>query len=86
MTDILKRLETVVKHAEHGVDPYWVAVAITEIERLRWLIGDFCVADAGDIQCDCTFLECVCEHDAYRAATDALHHAAEAWNTQGDTK
>ena len=84
MTDILKRLNTVVTHAEHGVDPYWVATAITEIERLRTLIDDFCDADAGDIKCDCQYFECVCEEDAYRAATDALHEISETWNTQGE--
>lgn len=38
MTDILKRLNTVVTHAEHGVDPYWVEIAAKEIDRLRTLI------------------------------------------------
>jgi hypothetical protein len=38
MTDILKRLNTVVTHAEHGVDPYWVEIAAKEIDRLRALI------------------------------------------------
>jgi hypothetical protein len=86
MTDILKRLETVVTHAEHGVDPYWVAVAITEIERLRGLIEDFCWADKAEIECDCEELYCTCEEEEYSAAITRLHHAADAWTTQGDTK
>jgi hypothetical protein len=84
MTDILKRLNTVVTHAEHGVDPYWVELGMREIRILRGLIDNFCNADAGEIQCDCTFLECVCEHDAYRAATDALHEISETWNMEGN--
>ena len=84
MTDILKRLNTVVTHAEHGVDPIWVEFAIQEIQRLRTLIDDFCDADAGDIQCDCTFLECVCDEDGLRLATEALHDAANIWNLQGE--
>ena len=86
MTDILKRLNTVVTHAEHGVDPYWVEIGMTEIERLRGLIEDFCFADVVDIQCDCTFLECVCEVQDQRDATMRLHQAAQSWMTQGDAK
>jgi hypothetical protein len=86
MTDILKRLNTVVTHAEHGVDPYWVAVAITEIDRLRTLIDDFCDADAGDIQCDCIMRECVCDEDGLRLATEALHDAANTWNLEGEQR
>lgn len=84
MTDILKRLNTVVTHAEHGVDPIWVEFAIQEIQRLRTLIDDFCDADAGHIECVCEFFECVCEDDAYRAATKALLEAANTWNLQGE--
>jgi hypothetical protein len=35
MTDILTRLQTVVEHARIGVDPVWLKMAITEIQRLR---------------------------------------------------
>jgi hypothetical protein len=35
MTDILNRLQTVVEHARIGVDPVWLKMAITEIQRLR---------------------------------------------------
>jgi hypothetical protein len=35
MTDILNRLQTVVQHAQIGVDPVWLKMAITEIQRLR---------------------------------------------------
>ena len=35
MTDILTRLQTVVEHARIGVDPVWLKIAITEIQRLR---------------------------------------------------
>ena len=86
MTDILKRLNTVVTYAEHGVDPYWVEIAITEIERLRGLIEDFCFADVGEIDCDCPLGECECEVQDHRDATMRLHHAADTWMTQGDAK
>jgi len=86
MTDILKRLNTVVTHAEHGVDPYWVEIAAKEIDRLRTLIDDFCDADAGDIECVCPYLDCVCEGDAYLAATTALHDAANTWNLEGEQR
>ena len=33
--DILNRLQTVVEHARIGVDPVWLKMAITEIQRLR---------------------------------------------------
>ena len=86
MTDILKRLNTVVTHAEHGVDPYWVEIAAKEIDRLRTLIDDFCDAEVGDIECVCEFFECVCEDDAYRAATKALLEAADSWNVEGEQR
>jgi hypothetical protein len=35
MNDILTRLQTVVEHARIGVDPVWLKMAITEIQRLR---------------------------------------------------
>ena len=35
MDDVLNRLQTVVAHAPIGVDPVWLEMAITEIERLR---------------------------------------------------
>ena len=35
MTDILTRLQTVVEHAQIGVDPVWLKMAITEIQQLR---------------------------------------------------
>ena len=54
--------------------------AFEELKLLRKLVDDFCDADAGDIQCDCTFLDCVCEEDGYRLALEALHNAANAWN------
>ena len=84
MTDILKRLNTVVTHAEHGVDPYWVEIAAKEIDRLRTLIDDFCDAYVGDIECVCPYLDCVCEDDAYLAATKALLEAADSWDLQGE--
>ena len=33
--DILNRLQIVVQHAQIGVDPVWLEMAITEIQRLR---------------------------------------------------
>ena len=86
MTDILKRLNTVVTHAEHGVDPIWVEFAIQEIQRLRTLIDAFCDAEVGNIECVCEFFECVCEDNAYRAATKALLEAADTWNLQGEQR
>jgi len=84
MTDILKRLNTVVTHAEHGVDPYWVEIAAQEIERLRTLIDDFCDGHMRHFECVCPYLDCVCEDDAYRAANTALHDAANSWNVEGE--
>lgn len=48
MTDILKRLNTVVTHAEHGVDPIWLEFAIQEIQRLRALITTAATAEHED--------------------------------------
>jgi hypothetical protein len=86
MTDMVERLNTVVKYAQHGVDPYWVEIANGEIQRLRALIDDFCNADLEDIECTCPYLDCVCKEDAHRAATDALHEASEAWNLEGEQR
>jgi hypothetical protein len=84
MTDMVERLNTVVKYAQHGVDPYWVEIANGEIQRLRALIHDFSAAYFGDILCVCEYLDCVCEEDAYRAATKALVLESDTWN--GGTK
>jgi hypothetical protein len=86
MTDILERLNTVVTHAEHGVDPYWVEIAAKEIDRLRTLINNFETAHVGDIECVCPYLDCVCEDDAYQAATKALLEAADSWNLEGELR
>jgi hypothetical protein len=82
MTDIVKRLNTVVTHADHGVDPYWVELAITEIQRLRKLIEDFYVAEWGEVQCQCPYLDCVCADNAYRAATNALCQEVSRWDSE----
>lgn len=84
MTDILKRLNTVVTYAEHGVDPYWIEIAMREIKILRGLIDNFCTADLEDIQCECPYLDCVCKENAYRAATDAFHEMSETWNRKSE--
>lgn len=35
MGDILTRFQTVVDHAQIGIDPVWLKMAITEIQTLR---------------------------------------------------
>jgi hypothetical protein len=49
MTDILTRLQTVVEHARIGVDPVWLKMAITEIQRLRTENISFADAPIADI-------------------------------------
>lgn len=38
MTDAVKRFNTVLQHADIGIDPVWLQMAVQEIEKLRALI------------------------------------------------
>lgn len=48
MTDILKRFQTVLNHADKGIDPVWLEFAVKEIDRLRALITTAVTAERED--------------------------------------
>lgn len=79
MTDILKRLNTVVIHAERGVDPYWVEIAGKEIQRLRELIEDYYIA-MFEFSCECEPIDCLCYENNMRAAERALFADVTEWD------